>query len=87
MDSSNLFGNFGNAWKAGCCRHLIRSIADRVVVILQDSRGDTPLHVAIAIDAKEMTEILISCPRVKFDIRNERGFNHLHLAALKGNSQ
>ncbi|XP_041129422.1 E3 ubiquitin-protein ligase MIB2-like isoform X2 [Polyodon spathula] len=52
---------------------------------LQDSYGDTPLHDAIAKDFRNIIEILTDVPNVDFTQQNNRGFNLLHHAALKGN--
>ncbi|XP_046895787.1 E3 ubiquitin-protein ligase MIB2 [Hypomesus transpacificus] len=54
-------------------------------VNLQDSYGDTPLHDAIAKDFRNIIEILVVVPSVDFTQQNNRGFNLLHHAALKGN--
>ncbi|XP_033898224.3 E3 ubiquitin-protein ligase MIB2-like isoform X2 [Acipenser ruthenus] len=52
---------------------------------LQDSYGDTPLHDAIAKDFRNIIEILTDVPNIDFTQQNNRGFNLLHHAALKGN--
>ncbi|XP_034027817.1 E3 ubiquitin-protein ligase MIB2 isoform X2 [Thalassophryne amazonica] len=54
-------------------------------VNLQDSYGDTPLHDAIAKDFRSIIEILVMVPNIDFTQQNNRGFNLLHHAALKGN--
>uniref|UniRef100_A0A8C5BPF6 RING-type E3 ubiquitin transferase n=1 Tax=Gadus morhua TaxID=8049 RepID=A0A8C5BPF6_GADMO len=54
-------------------------------VNLQDSYGDTPLHDAIAKDFRGIMEILVLVPNIDFTQQNNRGFNLLHHAALKGN--
>ncbi|KAG2459186.1 E3 ubiquitin-protein ligase MIB2 isoform X1 [Polypterus senegalus] len=54
-------------------------------VNLQDSYGDTPLHDAIAKDFRNIIEILTEVPNIDFTQQNNRGFNLLHQAALKGN--
>uniref|UniRef100_A0A668APN2 E3 ubiquitin-protein ligase MIB2 n=1 Tax=Myripristis murdjan TaxID=586833 RepID=A0A668APN2_9TELE len=54
-------------------------------VNLQDSYGDTPLHDAIAKDFRNIIEILAVVPNIDFTQQNNRGFNLLHHAALKGN--
>ncbi|KAJ3589705.1 hypothetical protein NHX12_010548, partial [Muraenolepis orangiensis] len=54
-------------------------------VNLQDSYGDTPLHDAIAKDFRAIMEILVLVPNIDFTQQNNRGFNLLHHAALKGN--
>ncbi|XP_064156928.1 E3 ubiquitin-protein ligase MIB2 isoform X4 [Anguilla rostrata] len=54
-------------------------------VNLQDSYGDTPLHDAIAKDFRAIIEILTVVPNIDFTQQNNRGFNLLHHAALKGN--
>ncbi|KAM6977226.1 E3 ubiquitin-protein ligase MIB2 [Aplochiton taeniatus] len=54
-------------------------------VNLQDSYGDTPLHDAIAKDFRNIIDILVAVPNIDFTRQNNRGFNLLHHAALKGN--
>uniref|UniRef100_A0AAR2LRG0 E3 ubiquitin-protein ligase MIB2 n=1 Tax=Pygocentrus nattereri TaxID=42514 RepID=A0AAR2LRG0_PYGNA len=54
-------------------------------VNLQDSYGDTPLHDAIAKDFRSIIELLTVVPNIDFTQQNNRGFNLLHHAALKGN--
>uniref|UniRef100_UPI00398E4BB9 E3 ubiquitin-protein ligase MIB2 n=1 Tax=Pristiophorus japonicus TaxID=55135 RepID=UPI00398E4BB9 len=54
-------------------------------VNLQDSYGDTPLHDGIAKDNRDIIEILTEVPNIDFTQQNNRGFNLLHHAALKGN--
>uniref|UniRef100_A0A8C2L9G3 E3 ubiquitin-protein ligase MIB2 n=1 Tax=Cyprinus carpio TaxID=7962 RepID=A0A8C2L9G3_CYPCA len=54
-------------------------------VNLQDSYGDTPLHDAVAKDFRSIIEILTVVPSIDFTQQNNRGFNLLHHAALKGN--
>ena len=63
---------------------------------VQDAYGDTPLHEAIVKECDDITEMLCSLvnnalenknqPSLpNFTIKNKRGFNALHYAALKGN--
>ncbi|XP_072888522.1 E3 ubiquitin-protein ligase MIB2 isoform X3 [Hemitrygon akajei] len=54
-------------------------------VNLQDSYGDTPLHDGIAKDYRDIVTILTEVPNIDFTHQNNRGFNLLHHAALKGN--
>ncbi|XP_072101518.1 E3 ubiquitin-protein ligase MIB2 isoform X1 [Mobula birostris] len=54
-------------------------------VNLQDSYGDTPLHDGIAKDYRDIITILTEVPNIDFTHQNNRGFNLLHHAALKGN--
>ncbi|KAF4070646.1 hypothetical protein AMELA_G00287870, partial [Ameiurus melas] len=54
-------------------------------VNLQDSYGDTPLHDAISKDFRSIIEILTVVRNIDFTQQNDRGFNLLHHAALKGN--
>ncbi|XP_048872531.1 E3 ubiquitin-protein ligase MIB2 isoform X3 [Brienomyrus brachyistius] len=63
-------------------RGLLEHAAD---VNLQDSYGDTPLHDAIAKDFRNIIEILTVVPNIDFTQQNNRGFNLLHHASLKGN--
>lgn len=59
----------------------------RRFVVLQDSYGDTVLHDAIAKDFIEIVEVLVNFRGVDLSIKNKRGFNCLHHAALKGNAR
>ncbi len=54
--------------------------------MLQDSYGDTALHDAIGKDSGEILVMLASVPGCDFSLKNNRGFNALHHAALKGNN-
>lgn len=67
-----------------CVRVLLHYHCD---VNLQDSYGDTALHDAIGKDALDVIDALCAWDRVDFTLRNKRGFNVLHHAALKGNAQ
>ncbi|XP_072378782.1 E3 ubiquitin-protein ligase MIB2 isoform X1 [Diabrotica undecimpunctata] len=49
-----------------------------------DLYGDTALHDAIGKDDRQVIELLCEAPGFDFTIRNKRGFNVLHHAALKG---
>ncbi|XP_067011890.2 E3 ubiquitin-protein ligase MIB2 [Anabrus simplex] len=55
-------------------------------VNIQDSYGDTALHDAIGKDSTEIIDLLCNVPGVDFTLKNKRGFNVLHHAALKGNN-
>ena len=55
--------------------------------VFQDLYGDTALHDGIGKESKEIVEMLVSCATIDLTLRNKRGFNVLHHAALKGNSQ
>ena len=55
--------------------------------VLQDSYGDTVLHDAITKDFIEIVEVLVNFRGVDLSIKNKRGFNCLHHAALKGNAR
>lgn len=72
-----------NKQQAQCVHTLLRHGCD---VNLQDSYGDTALHDAIGKDALDITDALCACERLNFTLRNKRGFNVLHHAALKGNA-
>ena len=77
-----------NKKHAQCVKVLLRHHCD---VSLQDSYGDTALHDAIGKDAigkdaLDIIDALCSYDRVDFTLRNRRGFNVLHHAALKGNA-
>ncbi|XP_073976711.1 E3 ubiquitin-protein ligase mind bomb 2 isoform X2 [Rhodnius prolixus] len=69
----------------GCVRVVLKHFPD---LNLQDSYGDTALHDAIGNDMYEAVELLTresSC--TDLTLRNKRGFNCLHHAALKGNNR
>ena len=72
-----------NKQQPQCVNTLLRKDCD---VNLQDSYGDTALHDAIGKDALDIIDALCSCERIDFTLRNKRGFNVLHHAALKGNA-
>ncbi|XP_046396249.1 E3 ubiquitin-protein ligase MIB2 [Ischnura elegans] len=55
-------------------------------VNVQDSYGDTALHDAISKESLEIIRLLCRVPGVDFTLKNVRGFNVLHHAALKGNN-
>nr|CAD7425712.1 unnamed protein product [Timema monikensis] len=55
-------------------------------VNIQDSYGDTALHDAIGKDSLEIIDMLCNMAGVDFTLKNKRGFNVLHHAALKGNN-
>ena len=57
------------------------------MICWQDSYGDTVLHDAIAKDFADIVELLINFREVDLSIKNKRGFNCLHHAALKGNTR
>ena len=65
-----------------CVRVLLNYGCD---VNVQDSYGDTALHDAIGKDCAAIVDALATAPVVDFTLRNKRGFNVLHHAALKGN--
>lgn len=56
-------------------------------MFLQDSFGDTVLHDAIAKDFTEIVELLVHFRGIDLSVKNKRGFNCLHHAALKGNER
>nr|CAD7409272.1 unnamed protein product [Timema poppensis] len=55
-------------------------------VNIQDSYGDTALHDSIGKDSLEIIDMLCNMAGVDFTLKNKRGFNVLHHAALKGNN-
>ena len=55
-------------------------------VNVQDSYGDTPLHDAIGKTSIEILELLGNSTHLNLNLKNKRGFNVLHHAALKGNN-
>ncbi|XP_037090212.1 E3 ubiquitin-protein ligase MIB2-like [Pollicipes pollicipes] len=72
-----------NKQHVGCVRVLVKAGCDPN---LQDMYGDTALHDAIGKDNLEIIELLGNVPALDFKIKNKRGFNVLHHAALKGNN-
>ena len=79
------------------CSELIKLIFNHQVNV-QDAYGDTPLHEAIVKECSDITEMICSLATKSrdnidsiplsipdFSIKNKRGFNALHYAALKGN--
>ncbi|XP_014786080.1 E3 ubiquitin-protein ligase MIB2 [Octopus bimaculoides] len=66
-----------------CVRILVKHSAP---INIQDSLGDTALHDAIRKENEEIIDMLISDSRIDFKIRNKRGFNTLHYAAIRGNN-
>lgn len=54
---------------------------------IQDKYGDTAVHDAISKDNADIMDLLIALPQIDLSVRNKRGFNPLHHAALKGNAQ
>ncbi|XP_045602948.1 E3 ubiquitin-protein ligase MIB2 isoform X3 [Procambarus clarkii] len=72
-----------NKQHAACVKVLLKYNCD---VNVQDSYGDTALHDAIGKDSIEILELLGNSPHLDLALRNKRGFNVLHHAALKGNN-
>ncbi|XP_055949840.1 E3 ubiquitin-protein ligase MIB2-like [Argiope bruennichi] len=66
-----------------CVKVLLKHRCD---VNIQDSYGDTALHDAISKENLDILNALINIPEIDFTLRNKRGFNVLHHAALKGNN-
>ena len=54
---------------------------------MKDTYGDPALHDAIGKENTEILEMLTVYPGIDFTLKNKRGFNVLHHAALKGNSR
>ncbi|BFZ22874.1 hypothetical protein BsWGS_25913 [Bradybaena similaris] len=54
-------------------------------VNIQDAYGDTALHDAIGKENHQIIELLVNYNSIDFTLKNKRGFNVLHHAALKGN--
>ncbi|XP_022104151.1 E3 ubiquitin-protein ligase MIB2-like isoform X2 [Acanthaster planci] len=65
-----------------CVRVLLRHKCN---INLQDSYGDTALHDAIAKNCKDIIDMLTEVDGADFTLKNQRGFNVIHHAALKGN--
>ena len=55
------------------------------MVMLQDSYGDTAMHDAVSKDSREIVTMLCAYPHTDLSLKNKKGFNVLHYAALKGN--
>ncbi|KAF7267945.1 hypothetical protein GWI33_018888 [Rhynchophorus ferrugineus] len=66
---------------ARCTQLLLAAGADPNRV---DLYGDTALHDAIGKDCVQAIDMLCMAPGTDFTLRNKRGFNVLHHAALKG---
>ncbi|VDH99791.1 E3 ubiquitin-protein ligase mind-bomb [Mytilus galloprovincialis] len=66
-----------------CAKILLRYKCN---VNIQDSYGDTCLHDAIGKENRQIIDMLVCYNGIDFTLRNKRGFNVLHHAALKGNS-
>ena len=56
-----------------------------VFFYFQDSYGDTALHDAIGKDNEVIVDLLTDNTGVDYTLKNKRGFNAIHHAALKGN--
>ncbi|XP_076044605.1 E3 ubiquitin-protein ligase mind bomb 2 isoform X4 [Oratosquilla oratoria] len=72
-----------NKQHVSCVKILLQYNCD---VNVQDSYGDTALHDAIGKASVEILELLGNSPHLDLGLRNKRGFNVLHHAALKGNN-
>ncbi|XP_074653934.1 E3 ubiquitin-protein ligase MIB2-like [Tubulanus polymorphus] len=72
-----------NKQHAKCVKVLLKHNAD---VNIQDSYGDTALHDAICKENKDIVEQLITYENIDLALTNNRGFNGVHHAALKGNN-
>jgi E3 ubiquitin-protein ligase mind-bomb len=66
---------------ARCVQILLSASADPNCT---DLYGDTALHDAIGKDSYQVVELLCAASGIDFTLRNKRGFNALHHAALKG---
>ncbi|XP_012543706.1 E3 ubiquitin-protein ligase MIB2 [Monomorium pharaonis] len=65
-----------------CVRLLLHYDCD---VNLQNNTGNTALHIAISLNALDIIDILCSCKRINFMLRNNQGFSILHVAASEDN--
>ena len=72
-----------NKQHESCVKLLLRTGCN---VNWKDSYGDTALHDAIGKENMDIVAALIAVPEVDFMLKNKRGFNVLHHAALKGNN-
>ena len=43
------------------------------------------MHDSVSKDSQDIVGMLCDCPRSDFLLKNKKGFNVLHYAALKGN--
>lgn len=66
------------------CVRMLLSCGSRIDINTRDFVGDTPLHDAIGTGNIEIASLLIDFPSVNMTIMNNRGFNVLHHACLKG---
>jgi len=58
-----------------------------VIHCFQDEAGDTPLHDAIGAQKPSMVDMMLNNPGLSLKVTNQRGFNYLQFAVLKGNTQ
>lgn len=72
-----------NKQHVNCVKVLLKF---RCNINTQDSYGDSALHDAIGKENVEIIDLLINVPEIDFSLKNKRGFNVLHHAALKGNN-
>ena len=77
----------GKSFLVGTWKRIISELLkdDCNTISPQDTYGDTPLHDAIAKERNEIVNLLIDAS-ADLTIPNDRGFNALHHAALKGNA-
>jgi len=52
--------------------------------LIQDGVGDTALHDAITKDSPAIVDLLLASNKVKLELKNAKGFNVIHFAALHG---
>ena len=55
--------------------------------LLQDNLANTPVFLAIDTNDNEIMDMITQHRRTNFSVMNAKGFNALHHAALKGNTQ
>ena len=75
-----------NKLHVNCVRILLKYDCN---VNSQDSYGDTGLHDIISKkpQTNEIIDLILSSPTIDLLIKNKRGFNPIHHAALKGNAK
>ncbi len=75
-----------NKLHVNCVRILLRYKCN---VNIQDSYGDTALHDIIGKrpQTNEIIDLILSTQPIDLLIKNKRGFNPVHYAALKGNAK
>ena len=71
--------------------HTARCVRDglknTVSPFFKDFAGDTPLHDAISKEKNTIVDLILVSQSLDVTVCNNRGFNPLHQACMKGNKQ